>query len=87
VFIDLFSRKVVEWDLNKSLSAVSTCNAFKKYLYRNNNPKGYWYTAIVESNMHRGNSGLYWNLPVLFRAWVVKGTAGIMQLKNHSFIH
>ena len=40
VFIDLFSRKVVGWDLNKSLSADSTCSAFKKYLYRNNNPKG-----------------------------------------------
>jgi putative transposase len=40
VFIDLYSRKVVGWDLNKSLSADSTCNAFKKYLYRNNNPKG-----------------------------------------------
>ena len=40
VFIDLYSRKVVGWDLDKSLSADSTCNAFKKYLYRNNNPKG-----------------------------------------------
>lgn len=40
VFIDLFSRKVVGWDLNKSLSADSTCSAFEKYLYRNNNPKG-----------------------------------------------
>ena len=40
VFIDLFSRKVVGWDLNKSLSADSTCAAFEKYLYRNNNPKG-----------------------------------------------
>ena len=40
VFIDLYSRKVVGWDLNKSLSADSTCNTFKKYLYRNNNPKG-----------------------------------------------
>jgi len=40
VFIDLYSRKVIGWDLDKSLSADSTCNAFKKYLYRNNNPKG-----------------------------------------------
>jgi putative transposase len=40
VFIDLYSRKVVGWDISKSLSADSTCNAFKKYLYRNNNPKG-----------------------------------------------
>ena len=40
VFIDLFSRKVVGWDLDKSLSADSTCRAFSKYLYRNNNPKG-----------------------------------------------
>jgi putative transposase len=40
VFLDLFSRRVVGWDLSKSLSADSTCNAFQKYLYRNNNPKG-----------------------------------------------
>jgi len=39
IFIDLYSRKVVGWDLDKSLAADSTCNAFKKYLYRNNNPK------------------------------------------------
>jgi transposase InsO family protein len=30
----------VGWELSKSLSADSTCNAFQKYLYRNNNPKG-----------------------------------------------
>jgi len=40
VFIDLFSRKVIGWDLHRSLSAESTCNAFKKYLYRTNNPQG-----------------------------------------------
>ena len=40
VFIDLFSRKVVGCDLDQKLSADSTCNAFSKYLYRNNNPNG-----------------------------------------------
>ena len=40
VFIDLFSRKVVGWDLDTSLSADSTCRAFSKYLFKNNNPKG-----------------------------------------------
>ena len=32
VFIDLYSRKIVGWDLSKSLSAVSTCNALNKLL-------------------------------------------------------
>jgi putative transposase len=31
VFIDLFSRKVVGWDLSGSLAASSTCLALKKY--------------------------------------------------------
>jgi putative transposase len=34
VFIDLFSRKVVGWDLSESLAADSTCNALKKYLFK-----------------------------------------------------
>ena len=68
VFIDLFSRKVVGWDLNQSLSADSTCNAFKKYLYRNNNPKGYWFIAIRESNMHQSSSDLCWDQWMPFKA-------------------
>lgn len=40
VFIDLFSRKVVGWDLSFTLSAESTCSAFKKYLLRYDTPKG-----------------------------------------------
>lgn len=32
VFIDLFSRKVVGWDLSESLKADSTCKALNKYL-------------------------------------------------------
>lgn len=33
VFIDLYSRKVVGWDLSETLAAYSTCKAFKKYLF------------------------------------------------------
>jgi len=40
VFIDLFSRKVVGWDLSNSLAAESTCNALKKYLQVSGN-KGF----------------------------------------------
>ena len=40
MFIDLYSRKVVGWDLSRRLTANSTCNAFEKYLYRNNHPEG-----------------------------------------------
>jgi len=40
VFIDLFSRKVVGWDLSNSLAAESTCNALKKYLQISGN-KGF----------------------------------------------
>jgi len=32
VFIDLYSRRVVGWDLSRSLSADSSCRALRKYL-------------------------------------------------------
>lgn len=34
IFMDLYSRKIVGWDLSESLAAESTCNAFKKYLFK-----------------------------------------------------
>lgn len=37
VFIDLFSRKVVGWDLSNSLAAESTCSALRKYLKKSGN--------------------------------------------------
>ena len=40
VFIDLYSRKIVGWDLSRRLTADSTCDAFQKYLYRYNYPQG-----------------------------------------------
>jgi len=40
LFIDLYSRKIVGWDLSRKLTAESTCNAFRKYLYRCNHPQG-----------------------------------------------
>jgi putative transposase len=40
IFIDLYSRKVVGWDLSRKLAAESTCSAFRKYLYRCKNPQG-----------------------------------------------
>ena len=40
IFMDLYSRKVVGWDLSRKLTAESTCIAFKKYLYRCNHPQG-----------------------------------------------
>ena len=40
VFIDLYSLKVVGWDLSRRLSADLTCNAFKKFLCRYSNPQG-----------------------------------------------
>lgn len=40
VFMDLYSRKIVGWDLSKSLAAESTCNAFKKYLFSYGTNKG-----------------------------------------------
>ena len=40
VFIDLYSRKIVGWDLSNSLAASSTCNALKKYLFRFGFTKG-----------------------------------------------
>jgi len=40
VFIDLYSRKIVGWDLSRRLTAESTCNAFGKFLYRYNYPQG-----------------------------------------------
>lgn len=46
VFIDLFSRKVVGWDLSPSLSADSTCMALKKYLFKN----GYKKKMIIHSD-------------------------------------
>ncbi len=46
VFIDIFSRKVVGWDLSKSLSADSTCLALKKYLEKNK----YSHKMIVHSD-------------------------------------
>ena len=32
IFMDLYSRKIVGWDLSEELTADSTCHAFKKYL-------------------------------------------------------
>lgn len=40
VFIDLYSRKVVGWDLSDSLAADSTCHALKKYIYNYGHKKG-----------------------------------------------
>ncbi len=40
VFIDLYSRKIVGWDLSKNLEAESTCMALKKYYYKCNPGKG-----------------------------------------------
>ncbi len=40
VFIDLYSRKVVGWDLSDSLDASSTCMALRKYYYKNSPGKG-----------------------------------------------
>lgn len=34
IFMDLYSRKIVGWDLSKTLEARSTCMALKKYLYK-----------------------------------------------------
>ncbi len=41
VFIDLYSRKVVGWDLNESLAADSTCKALEKYIYAYGSPRGF----------------------------------------------
>jgi putative transposase len=46
VFIDLYSRKIVGWDLSESLSADSTCRAFRKYL----NTIGYIDGLMVHSD-------------------------------------
>jgi putative transposase len=40
VFIDLYSRKVVGWDLSRNLAADSTCIAFQKFLYCCDYPQG-----------------------------------------------
>ena len=40
VFIDLFSRKVVGWDLSPSLRAESTIKAFEQAVYLRNPPRG-----------------------------------------------
>jgi putative transposase len=40
VFIDLFSRKVVGWDLSPSLKAVSTIKAFENAVYLRKPPQG-----------------------------------------------
>lgn len=34
IFMDLYSRKIVGWDLSKTLEAASTCMALKKYFYK-----------------------------------------------------
>jgi putative transposase len=34
IFMDLYSRKIVGWDLSESLAAESTCKAFRKYLFK-----------------------------------------------------
>ncbi len=41
LFIDLYSRKVVGWDLSESLTADSTCKALEKYIYNYGSPKGF----------------------------------------------
>ncbi len=41
VFIDLFSRKVVGWDLSESLAADSTCKALNKYLFSSGYVRGF----------------------------------------------
>ena len=40
VFIDLFNRKVVGWDLSTSLETKSTLHAFKKAIWNRKPPKG-----------------------------------------------
>ena len=39
VFIDLYSRKIVGWDLSESLAADSTCTALEKYIHAYGSPK------------------------------------------------
>ncbi len=40
VFIDLFNRKVVGWDLSNSLETKSTLKAFQKAIWNRKPPKG-----------------------------------------------
>lgn len=40
IFMDLYSRKIVGWDLSKSLAAESTCSAFNKYLFKYGSNEG-----------------------------------------------
>jgi len=40
VFIDLYSRKVVGWDLSETLEASSTCKALEKYFYKYSAKRG-----------------------------------------------
>ncbi len=40
IFMDLYSRKIVGWDLSKSLEAKSTCKAFKKYQFKYGSDEG-----------------------------------------------
>lgn len=40
IFMDLYSRKIVGWDLSSSLAAKSTCKAFQKYLFKYGADKG-----------------------------------------------
>lgn len=40
IFMDLYSRKIVGWDLCESLRAESTCKAFKKYLFKSGADEG-----------------------------------------------
>lgn len=40
IFMDLYSRKIVGWDLSNSLEAASTCMALKKYFYKYSPKKG-----------------------------------------------
>lgn len=40
IFMDLYSRKIVGWDLSKTLEARSTSMALKKYLYKYSSKEG-----------------------------------------------
>jgi len=55
VFIDLFSRIVVGWDLSESLERHSMIRAFQKA--QGNRGKGFWFTATGAFSMPAPISG------------------------------
>ncbi len=94
IFIDLYSRKVVGWDLSRKLTAESTCNAFRKYLYRCNHPqgvlvhsdRGIQYASeqfrsllgSVDAVQSMSRKGNCWDMPVLSPSLRVLKRSGFM---------